>query len=207
VTGRAETGQAASRINGRMAFFKGFLRHPLAVGSLVPSSGYLARRIASALRSARSVVELGPGTGSVTKAMLEALGPHARLLAIELDAEFAGLLDADPDTRLIVHQGNATQLAQVVGMHGLQQVDAVVSGIPFSTMPALTGRAVLAQVWSALRPGGTFIAYQIRADVARLARGLMGRPRVGVELRNVPPMRIFAWRKPQAAAEDGRPMR
>jgi phosphatidylethanolamine/phosphatidyl-N-methylethanolamine N-methyltransferase len=80
--------------------------------------------------------------------------------------------------------------------HGLHPVDAVVSGIPFSTMDEAAGRNVLQQVWSSLRPGGVFVSYQIRGDVARLARDLMGRPHTGIELRNVPPIRIYSWRKP-----------
>ena len=64
-----------------------------------------------------------------------------------------------------------------------------------STMEADTARRILQQVWTTLRPGGVFIAYQIRSDIARLAEPLMGRPRTALELRNAPPMRIFSWRK------------
>jgi phospholipid N-methyltransferase len=196
VTQRIETEQLASGASRPMAFFKGFLRHPRVVGSVVPSSTFLARRLAGALAHARTVIELGPGTGAVTQALLRVLSPRARLLAIEVDEEFAALLEADPDERLIVHRGSATQFAQALTRHGLHPVDAVVSGIPFSTMDAQVGRSVLQQVWSGLGPGGLFIAYQIRGDVARLAREQMGRPQVGMEVRNVPPMRIFTWRKP-----------
>jgi phosphatidylethanolamine/phosphatidyl-N-methylethanolamine N-methyltransferase len=193
---RAETGRPATAISRPIAFFKGFLRHPWVVGSIVPSSTFLARRLAATLRDARTVVELGPGTGAVTHALLEALSARARLLAIELDDEFAAMLEAESDERLIVHRGNATQLGPALARHGLHPVDAIVSGIPFSTMTAEAGGQVLQQAWSSLRPGGAFIAYQIRGDVARLARGVMGLPHTGLELRNVPPLRIFSWRKP-----------
>jgi phospholipid N-methyltransferase len=195
VTERAETGRPAAAISRPIAFFKGFLRHPGVVGSIVPSSTFLARRLAATLCGAREVVELGPGTGAVTHALLEVLAPRARLLAIELDDEFAAMLEAEHDERLIVHRGNATQLAAVLARHGLHRVDAIVSGIPFSTMHAEAGRHLLQQVWSSLRPSGTFIAYQLRGDVARLAREVMGAPHVGFELRNVPPLRIYSWRK------------
>lgn len=193
---RAETGQPGAGLGRRVAFFRGFLRRPGAVGSLVPSSRFLARRIAQAVQGATAVVELGPGTGAVTHALLRSLSTRGRLLAVELDEEFAAMLEADCDERLIVHRGNAAQLAHALSQHGLHPLDAVVSGIPFSTIDQTAGRNVLQQVWSALRPGGVFIAYQIRADVARLARDIMGRPRTGIELRNLPPLRIFAWRKP-----------
>ena len=201
---RMQPGQPTSHGNRRLAFFRGFLRQPGAVGSVVPSSIFLARRVADALCGAHCVVELGPGTGPVTQVLLRTLAAPGRLLAIELDAGFAALLSeqAAADPRLIVHCGSATDLTRALARHGLQHVDGVVSGIPFSTIGDDTGRDVLRQVWAALRPGGRFIAYQFRGDVARLARELMGPPRIGFELRNVPPIRIYTWQK-TAAGEGG----
>jgi phospholipid N-methyltransferase len=195
---RAEAGQPGSSISRPIAFFKGFLRHPTVVGSIVPSSGFLARRVADAVQGAATVVELGSGTGAVTHALLRALSPRGRLLAVELDEEFAAMLEAECDERLIVHRGDAAQLGHALSQHGLHPVDAVVSGIPFSTIDEAIGRNVLQQVWASLQPGGAFIAYQIRGDVVRLARDLMGKPQTRIELRNVPPIRIYAWRKPSA---------
>jgi phospholipid N-methyltransferase len=200
VTERAETGRPAAASSGPLAFFKGFLRHPGVVGSIVPSSAFLARRLAARLHDARRVVELGPGTGAVTHALLNVLSSRSRLLAIELDHDFAAMLAAESDERLIVHRGNATQLAHALNRHGIHPVDAVVSGIPFSTMSAEGGRLVVQQVWAALRPGGEFIAYQIRGDVARIGRDVMGTPQIGFELRNLPPLRIYSWRKPANGA-------
>jgi phospholipid N-methyltransferase len=198
---RAETGHAQSAVSRPMAFFRGFLRHPRYVGSVVPSSVFLARRLAGAVRGARTVVELGPGTGAVTQAMLRVLPARSRLLAIELDEDFATMLENVADERLIVHRGNATQLSQAVARHALHNVDAVVSGIPFSTIGTQRGLQVLEQAWASLQPGGVFIAYQIRGDVARLAGGVMGAPRTAIELRNVPPLRIYSWRKPLSGGD------
>jgi phospholipid N-methyltransferase len=195
---RPESERFASGVSRPMAFFKGFLRRPRDVGSVVPSSPYLSRRIADAVRGAHVVAELGPGTGPITHALLGVLPAQARLLAIELDPDFAALLEAERDRRLVVHRGNASELAQALTRHGMQHADAVVSGIPFSTMGEAAGRRVLQQVWDVLRPGGTFVAYQFRGEVARLALDIMGRPRMALELRNVPPIRIYSWRKPGA---------
>ncbi len=200
---RAQPGQRTGHRNRPLAFFRSFLRQPGAVGSVVPSSVFLARRLAEALRGAQCVVELGPGTGPVTQALLQTLAAHGRLLAIELDPGFAALLteQAAADSRLIVHRGSAADLRQALAQHGMQHVDGVVSGIPFSTIGDEVGRHVLRQVWAALRPGGRFIAYQFRGDVARLAHEVMGRACTGFELRNVPPIRIYTWQK--AAAGEG----
>jgi len=180
-------------------FFRRFLRNPGTVASVVPSSRYLTRRLAHVARmgAPRTVVELGPGTGCTTRALLDALPREARLLAIELDEVFAENLNNERDERLIVHHGSAERLHEAVLMHGLAAPDLVVSGIPFSTMPPERGRRIAQLVWSALAPGGRFVAYQVRGHVAGIAGECMGTPQVQIEVRNVPPMRLYCWSKPQ----------
>lgn len=182
----------------RKAFFQGFLRRPQQVGSVVPSSRFLERRLVniSAVREARTVVELGPGTGGTTHALLRALPAEARLVAIEIDPHFAAMLRREiRDPRLIVHEGSAEHVTECLTLHALPAPQVVISGIPFSTMPARTGENILRSVWTALAPGGRFVAYQFRDRVAVLGRRILGRPEVDVELLNVPPMRVYCWRK------------
>ncbi|MCC7548812.1 MAG: methyltransferase domain-containing protein [Burkholderiales bacterium] len=183
-------------------FFRRFLRHPSTVASVLPSSRYLTRRLADVARMGhlRTVVELGPGTGCTTRALLRVMGRDARLLAIDLDETFVENLRGERDDRLIVHHGSAERLNEIVQVHGMPSPDLVVSGIPFSTMPAECGRRIAQQVWAALAPGGRFLAYQLRGHVARFAAEWMGRPEVRMEVRNVPPMRIYCWSKPAASA-------
>jgi phospholipid N-methyltransferase len=182
----------------KRAFFQEFLRHPEQVGSVVPSSRFLEARVVrtAGIAEAKSVVELGPGTGGLTRAVLDALPPDSTLLAVEINHEFAKRLQREHDPRLIVHCGSAADLPEILAQHKLKDPDVVLSGIPFSTMPAATGSRILAAVWEALAPGGRFVAYQLRARVAELGREVLGRPETGFELRNVPPMRIYCWRKP-----------
>lgn len=186
---------------GVVAFFKGFLRRPGLVGALVPSSRFVERRLVNFadVSSARLVVELGPGTGGTTRAMLEALPQGGRLLAIEIDPVFAARLRALGDPRLIVHQGCAQDIGEALRAHDLPPPDAVVSGIPFSLMPPSMGQRVIRAVWSCLAPGGRFVAYQYRGQVATLANEMLGHPRSSFELFNVPPTRLFSWHKPVIA--------
>src|ERR671939_135766 len=95
-----------------LRFLWGFIRHPKAVGSVVPSSRYLASAVARAVpREARCVAELGPGTGPITRALLARLGPEAALLALEIDPGFCTVLRrALPDHRLRVIEAPAQQL-------------------------------------------------------------------------------------------------
>jgi phospholipid N-methyltransferase len=181
----------------RLAFFKGFLRYPHCVGSVIPSSRFLERRLIdmAAVTTARLVVELGPGTGGTTRAILRALPEASTLLAIETIREFVSLLSTDPDPRLIVHLGSAEHIREALSSCALPCPDVVLSGIPFSTMPLSVGERILRAVWSSLAPGGRFVAYQFRERVAILGREVLGTPQVEVELLNVPPVRVYCWRK------------
>jgi phospholipid N-methyltransferase len=191
-----------------IAFLHGFLRRPQQVASVVPSSRFLERRLVSLadVRNARLVVELGPGTGGTTRALLTALPVNAKLLCIELDPEFAALLARETDPRLIVHQGSAEELEAILAAHGLDAPDAVISGIPFSIIPPAVGRRIIESIRRALAPSGCFLAYQVRGTVAELAKPIFGEPDTRLELLNSPPARVFRWhggaRRP--AARDAR---
>jgi phospholipid N-methyltransferase len=184
-----------------LAFLRGFIARPMEVASVVPSSTFLATRVvqAAGLACSRCVVELGPGTGPMTRALLRALAPDARLLAIELNPAFcARLRRRIGDPRLAVQEGSAEDLAEHLAHWGLPAPDAVISGIPFSTLEAAIARRVAAAVHANLAPGGRFVAYQLRPHVAACAAPLLGTPEVAWEWRNVPPMRVFRWQKPTA---------
>ena len=188
---------------GYLQFLLGFLREPAQVGSVVPSSPLLEQRLVrqGRIAQARTVVELGPGTGGTTAALLRALSPSARLLAIELDPMFhahVGRTLRDP--RLLLERGSAERLAEFLAERRLPAPDTVVSGIPFSTMPADVGDRIAAAVAQVLRPGGRFVAYQVRPHVARFATPYLGEPAREWEWLNVPPMRVFTWVKTDPSA-------
>jgi len=147
------------------------------------------------LAAARNVVELGPGTGGTTRALLAVMPPHASLLSIEIGADFIAPLQAIDDRRLMVHHGSAEQLTDILRQHAMDSADAIVSGIPFSLLPPAGRQQVVEAVWSALVPGGRFVAYQLCGRVRTLARPLFGPAQVALELRNFPPLRIYAWEK------------
>lgn len=188
----------SKHINGnRVVFLQEFLKHPYQVASIIPSSRFLERRISqqAAIRSAHTVVELGAGTGGTTRALLRDMPRDGRLLAVEINTRFCELLRRIGDARLVVHHGNAQALQDALVRHGLSAPDAIVSGIPFSTMGSATGTQILQAVATALAPGGRFVAYQVSKQVDELASPLLGCARVQVELLNIPPMRIYRWDK------------
>lgn len=186
----------------RVVFLQQFLKHPRQVGSVIPSSRFLEQRVVAlaGVASARVIVELGTGTGGITRAMLRAMAPDARLVGIEINPRFQELLTRVGDARLIPHFGSAEQLAEILDEHRLPAPDAIISGIPFSTMDRALGSRILEVIAETLAPGGRFVAYQVSAQVARLARPVLGAPRRQIELRNIPPMRVYRWDRPAQPA-------
>lgn len=193
----------AGPLRDSLAFLQGFLRNPAQVGSVIPSSRRLERRLVrnAAIAQARTVVELGPGTGGTTAAFLQAMQPAARLLAIELDPEFhRHLSQSVHDPRLLLELGSAERIEEILAARRLPAPDVIVSGIPFSTMPAAVSDRIAAAIARALRPGGRFVAYQVRAHVSGYATPYLGRADKHWEWINIPPVRVFTWTKDQDPA-------
>jgi phospholipid N-methyltransferase len=186
-----------SQVNGRVVFIKEFLKHPLQIGSIIPSSGFLERRVieAAGIASARSIIELGPGTGGITRAILRAMPQHAKLLSVEINPVFNGLVSRIEDNRLIAHLGSAIELRKIIAKYDLDPPEAIVSGIPFSTMSRSVGSQIIETVSSLLSPNGRFVAYQVNNHVATLCKPFLGPGKTSVEILNIPPMRIFQWVK------------
>jgi phospholipid N-methyltransferase len=193
----SKTKPVHSRVKSHVAFFTEFLKHPLQIGSVIPSSRFLERRVmaAAGIASAKTVVELGSGTGGTTQAILKAMKPHSKLLSIEINPNFHNMVRKIEDKRLIAHLGSACELKEILSMYGLDAPEAVISGIPFSTMPHEIGCQVIEAISTMLAANGSFVAYQFSDRVATLCRPFLGEEQMDLEFINIPPMRVYQWRK------------
>ncbi len=142
------------KMDARIVFLREFLKNPRQVASIIPSSRFLERRVVelAEVRSAQTIVDLGAGTGGTTRAILGAMLPRARLLSIEINPQFCGLLGRIDDRRLIAHCGGAHELQKALSHYGLPAPDVVISGIPFSTMGCIAGARILEAISSVLVP-------------------------------------------------------
>lgn len=184
--------------NRPLEFFRGFLRNPREVGSVIPSSRFLTRRVLSCggVHRARVVVELGPGTGVLTRQILGRMSLAGKLVAVEINGEFVRLLRRTcPDPRLTVFEGSSTDLERALGWAGEMQADLVISGVPFSTIEHGDGRRTLEAAKRVLSPRGRFVAYQFRSHVRRFADPVFGPAETHLGLWNLPPMRIYVWKR------------
>ncbi len=181
-----------------LQFFRGFLKNPKEVGSVIPSSRFLTRRVLQCgdAAGARVIVELGPGTGVLTRDILGLMPEDGKLIAVELLPEFVELLGRSyPDPRLTLYNGSSADLEKALAEAGERQADLVVSGIPFSTMERGEGLLTLEAAKRVLAPGGRFVAYQFRSAVRRMAEPVFGPAETRSGFWNLPPMRIYTFRR------------
>ena len=182
-----------------------FLRHPRTVGAVAPSSAALARRMVEGIGApGERVVELGPGTGSFTRAIVERLAADARLMAIEIDPAFAeGIRRRWPAVECVC--ASAEDLPALGEARGFLPIDRIISGLPFASLPEAITRGILDGIERTLRPSGAFTtfqyvhAYGLPAAVAfrhELTRRLGGAPTSTLVMLNVPPAWVLTWRRP-----------
>jgi phospholipid N-methyltransferase len=191
---KPKPGERASFLRQWRMFFRQFVRHPAMIGSVIPSSATLVRRMLDPLdwRSTRLFVEYGPGVGTFTQAILDRLPPDATLIAIDLNLDFVAYLEAAfPDPRLRVIHGSAADVRRFIKEAGHAHADYVLSGIPFSTLPAGVGDLICAETHDALRPGGAFLIYQYSRYVRRFLDPLFAQVSDELEWRNIPPGRMI----------------
>jgi phosphatidylethanolamine/phosphatidyl-N-methylethanolamine N-methyltransferase len=178
-------------------FFKHWLRSPKSMGSIIPSSGYLARALAAevAWEPGSHVIELGGGTGAITQGLLERGIPAANLVVIELETNlYTYLAGRYPDVKVV--QGDATRLDEIIARLPIERVSTVISGLPMVRMPLDFKRAIIDQAFAAM-PAGHFMlqyTYSPLAPVpvddfnldATLARYVV---------RNFPPAAVWRYRR------------
>jgi phospholipid N-methyltransferase len=144
----------------RLQFLGAFLREPARVGSLAPSSPALAQAMLCGcdLKSARTVVEFGPGTGAFTRPILERIGRHTAFLALELDDEHVrGLRRRFP--ALSVYHDSAEQIQKYLAQHRRTKADYIISGLPWANMPVKAQEQILSAMLASLAPDGMFTTF------------------------------------------------
>jgi len=179
-------------------FLKNAILKPKQVAYFFPSSSTLIHAIAkkSELSQHKHVVELGPGTGGTTKGILSEMNPDATLCSVEINKDFCNYIRKTiDDERLVVCHDAAQTLKQIINKQGWQHADLVISGIPFTTLPKHIAQEIIESIYENIKPGGMFVAYQLRDRVGKLATPIFGESVNHWEFKNFPPMRIFIWKK------------
>ena len=187
----------------RALFLGSMILHPRRVGAVWPTSRRAVRDLLDMedLSGAGIVVEFGTGTGVYTEEVLKRLGPDGVFLAFEVDRRLAHAVATRlPDPRLTVINDSAENVGRYLS--GCK-ADAVVSSLPFTTLPKGLKQEILEAAFEALRPGGSMLVLQYSKNIVADLERLFGRIRRRFSPLNVPPAFLFACEKPGAPSGEG----
>jgi len=176
-----------------LSFFKNIFLNPGTTGAIFPSSKYLARGMANCIntKNAGFVLELGPGTGVITKAILEVGVPDNKLISLELAPHFARQLRQQFPTITVI-EGNAMRLSELV--KDKQPIYTIISSLPLRSISKENRELIFSEIQKALMPGGQFIqfTYSMKKDENyypdnfKLLHSFM-------VWRNIPPARVTVF--------------
>jgi phosphatidylethanolamine/phosphatidyl-N-methylethanolamine N-methyltransferase len=144
----------------RLEFLSSFLRQPSRVGSFAPSSPELAQAMLRGceLRSAKAVVEFGPGTGAFTRMILERIGKDTGFIALELDSHHVRRL-RERFPGLAVYHDSAERVQKYLALHKRDKADYIISGLPWANMPVKVQERILQAALRTLGPRGMFTTF------------------------------------------------
>lgn len=194
VKGRRLRGRRLTQIMNDLVFLKGFFKNWREVGSPVPSSRHVAKRICQFIdfERARTIVEIGAGTGVITHEILNSLQPDGQLIVFEVNEEFCQQLRSIGDSRLTVHNISAFEMHRVL----IEKADYLVSGIPIATLAKAEFSRLCSAVNQVLQTNGFFIQLQLSlVSYGKLKRSFR-EVNVGFTLRNTPPAFMYRCRWP-----------
>jgi phosphatidylethanolamine/phosphatidyl-N-methylethanolamine N-methyltransferase len=184
------------RLDDDMRFIRSWLEKPLATGAVMPSSRLLARTMARYVdpNTKGSIIELGPGTGPVTEALVDRGIDPSRLVLIEFNPVFCRLLRSRYPEATVV-QGDAYRLNGLLETLVREPAAAMVSGLPLITKPLRTRLRLISDALGLLAPGAPFVQFTY-AMVPPIPKGLSGIKAEASELiwMNLPPARVWVYR-------------
>src|SRR3984885_6878411 len=184
------------RLDDEVRFLRSWIERPLSIGAVTPSGKILARTMASYVDpdSRGPVVELGPGTGPVTEALVGAGVAPSRLVLVEFNPSFCRILQARyPEATLV--QGDAYSLRRLLGTPLIPPAPAVVSGLPLVTKPIRMRLRLLRDAFDLMLPGAPFVqfTYSVASPLPRFAGfSVEASERIWM---NIPPARVWVYRR------------
>ena len=185
------------RLDDEVRFLRSWIEKPLHMGAVMPSGRLLARTMAQYVdtRSEGPVVELGPGTGAITSALIERGVDQSRLVLVEYNPGFCALLrDRYPHAKVV--QGDAYALRDSLRKVLSAPASAVVSGLPLVTKPMLTRLKLIRDAFAALAPGAPFVqfTYSVAPPIPKSLPGVSTEASERIWM-NLPPARVWVYRR------------
>jgi phosphatidylethanolamine/phosphatidyl-N-methylethanolamine N-methyltransferase len=185
------------RLDDEVRFLRSWIEKPLHMGAVMPSGRVLARTMAQYvdIDSDRPVIELGPGTGAITNALIAHGVDQKRLVLVEYNPGFCALL-RDRYPLATVVQGDAYALRDSLWNVLSAPASAVVSGLPLVTKPMLTRLKLIRDAFVAMAPGSPFVqfTYSVAPPIPKSLPGVSTEASERIWM-NLPPARVWVYRK------------
>ncbi len=185
------------RLDDEVRFIRSWFEKPITMGAISPSGKVLARTMASYVDPSvpGPVIELGPGTGPVTEALVEQGVHPSRLVLVEFNPDFCRLLRTRyPDATVV--RGDAYSLRRMLGSMLEQPAAAIVSGLPLVTKPLKTRVRLIREASRIMQPNAPFVqfTYAVMPPIPKALAGVSTEASERIWM-NVPPARVWVYRK------------
>ena len=179
-------------------FLSAFIKNPKEIGSVIPSSRFLVKELIRSIdfKSAKCIVEYGPGTGCVTKEILKRAGKDCKLICFEINRKMhSHLLRNIKDERMVLINDSAENVKNHLSRLGIGKVDYIVSGIPFSNLPKNKKYSIVKETERNLKNGGKFMLYQYFTNFKAHLRSSFSKISTSFMPLNIPPCFVHVCEK------------
>lgn len=180
--------------DSKRKFWKQFLKSRREIGSVTPSSRYLTKGIVDKIdfENAKVIVELGPGTGVFTQAMLNKMSADCKLIVIELNTEMFQLLQKSiSDPRVILVEASATEMKNILLQNGFENADYIISSLPLTVMPEQVANTILSDSKLLLSSKGKYLQFMYSLMLKTKLEAYFSQVEKTFVLFNFPPAFVF----------------
>jgi phospholipid N-methyltransferase len=182
-------------VQNKLLFLQKFIQSPKQIGSVIPSSKFLANRMINAVdtKKTMNVAELGSGTGAITQYFTQITTVNSNVFLFEKDYELRShLMQEYPDYH---HYSEATELLAAIKENGINQLDCIISGLPYFNFSQSVRDKLLEQIVLSLKTNGQFIAFQYSLQMKEQLSRYFDIEAIHLVLLNLPPAFVYVCRK------------
>lgn len=175
-----------------------FLKNPKQTGSIAQSSKFLTREIVRNVdfKNSKCIVELGPGIGTFTKAVLEKAGPDTKIVCFELNKTFCSHLNRNfKDKCLIVVNAGADKIKENLKKFNIKEADCIISGLPFRNFSDKDKKKILKEIKNSLSHKGRFVLFQYTDNLSKMLKLNFHRVSRKFVPLNIPPAFVYICEK------------
>ena len=184
--------------NMSKAFIKEFWKNKKMIGSILPSSKFLAAKMLNhiPLKNTKLIIELGPGTGIFTEKIIEKIGTSTQLIVLELNPDFCKELKAKINLPNVhIKEASADKIGEIMKEFGFEKADIIISSLPLANFSEELRNSILEIVHESLNEKGSFIQFQYSLNAFKNLKKLFPVVKLNFTALNFPPAFVYTCSK------------